>query len=51
MDPSALTDTMLHFAHHPELIATMGAQSRRRAESTYDVRKVNRAMLDEIGLP
>lgn len=41
---------MCRFVDEPELIAPMGAQSRRIAEEKFDVRKVNATLLGEAGL-
>lgn len=35
---------------HPEVLPEMGRQSRRFAEESFDVRRVNRMMLDGMGL-
>ena len=49
-DPAALTAAMLRFVEEPGLAASMGAASRRLAESRYDVHSVNRCMLEAMGL-
>lgn len=45
-----LAEAMERFIAQPQLIPTMGERSRRLAESRYDVRKVNAAMLKEMEL-
>jgi glycosyltransferase involved in cell wall biosynthesis len=49
-DWEALYRAMLRFVEEPELIAPMGAQSRRIAEEKFDVRKVNAALIAATGL-
>ncbi len=49
-DWEALYRAMLRFVDEPELIAPMGAQSRRIAEEKFDVRKVNATLLAAAGL-
>lgn len=49
-DADALAKAMLRFIENPELISTMGEQSRKMAESKYDVRKVNAKMIATMGL-
>jgi glycosyltransferase involved in cell wall biosynthesis len=49
-DWEALYRAMLRFVEEPELIAPMGAQSRRIAEERFDVRKVNAALIAATGL-
>lgn len=46
----ALKSTMEKFIQEPDLISQMGKQSRIIAEEKYDVRKVNRVILQEMGL-
>jgi glycosyltransferase involved in cell wall biosynthesis len=46
----AIAAAMMQFIHQPELISKMGLKSRELAESKYDVRIVNRMMLDEMGI-
>ncbi|MBT0667227.1 glycosyltransferase family 4 protein [Novosphingobium profundi] len=46
----ALCAAMLRFVEAPERIAVMGGRSREIAEKIYDVRKVNRQLLDEMDL-
>jgi len=43
-----LAARMLEFARHPELVRTMGAAARRRAEEVYDVRLVNARILEYL---
>ena len=49
-DAEALAGAMEKFIKNPELIAQMGAQSRKIAEDKYDVHKVNRVILSAMGL-
>lgn len=42
----ALADAMLKFIEDPSLVAPMGAQSRRIAETRFDVRKINAQILE-----
>lgn len=49
-DVNALTVAMLRFVEYPELIQTMGRRSRHLCEFKYDVKKVNEAMLDGMGI-
>jgi len=44
-DAAALGQAMLNFVNHPELIATLGSQSRRMAEERFDVNKINPQLL------
>ena len=46
----ALVAAMLRFINEPTLAQRMGKKSRRIAEDKYDVRKVNAAMLSEMGI-
>ncbi len=46
----ALARAMQRFIDEPALAARMGARSRRRAETKYDVRLVNARLLREMGL-
>ena len=41
---------MARFADSPDLIASMGAASRARAEARYDVHGVNRTIFDALDL-
>ena len=49
-DPTALAAAMQRFIDQPELIARMGAESRRLAEEWFDVHKINREILDAMGI-
>jgi glycosyltransferase involved in cell wall biosynthesis len=49
-DSGALYEAMLRFVENPDLIAPMGAESRRIAEEKYDVHQVNREFLAHAGL-
>jgi len=49
-DVDTLKSAMEKFILKPDLIVQMGKQSRIIAEEKYDVRKVNRAILQEMGL-
>ena len=49
-DAEALYQAMVRLVREPELIAPMGAQSRRIAEERYDVRKVNADLMHYAGL-
>ncbi|MCX8207546.1 MAG: glycosyltransferase family 4 protein, partial [Methanothrix sp.] len=49
-DARALADAMERFVLNPELIARMGAASRRIAEERFDVRRINRRMMEAMGL-
>jgi lipopolysaccharide/colanic/teichoic acid biosynthesis glycosyltransferase len=49
-DASALADAMERFLTDPSLIESMGAASRARALSTFDVRIVNAILLNTMGL-
>lgn len=46
----ALVAAMLRFIEEPELIVSMGQESRRMAEERFDARRVNRRLLVELGL-
>lgn len=46
----ALVAAMLRFIEEPELIVSMGQESRRMAEERFDARRVNRRLLAELGL-
>ena len=48
-DVPALAAAMSRFVEQPELIASMGAASRRLAEQRFDVRIVNARLLKEMG--
>ncbi len=49
-DPEALAVAMTRFLHDPDLIARMAEASYARAVAEYDVRKVNRGILQAMGL-
>jgi len=49
-DPHSLAQAMEYLITHRELISEMGLQSRHLAEELYDVNKVNRIMLREMGI-
>jgi glycosyltransferase involved in cell wall biosynthesis len=49
-DADALAQAMARFVEAPDLIAAMGRESRRLAEEKYDVHKVNRVILQAMGL-
>lgn len=47
---AALTDAMRRFLVNPALVREMGRRSRQMAEGKYDVRLVNAAMLEGMGI-
>ncbi len=49
-DAATLAQAMRRFIVSPELISRMGARGREIAECKYDVRKVNTAILEHMGL-
>lgn len=49
-DAMALADAMEQFILNPELIERMGAASRRIAEERFDVRQINRRMMEAMEL-
>lgn len=49
-DPAAVAAAMERFIAEPGLIASMGRESRRLAEARFDVREVNAAMIEAMGL-
>ncbi|HAD05063.1 MAG TPA: glycosyltransferase family 1 protein [Desulfuromonas sp.] len=49
-DPVQLAASMERFIHDPASVATMGNASRRLAEAKFDVREVNRSILQSLGL-
>jgi glycosyltransferase involved in cell wall biosynthesis len=49
-DAGSLFEAMRRLVENPNLIAPMGAASRRMAEEKFDVRKVNAALLAAAGL-
>lgn len=46
----ALAERMEHFIKHLEMIVSMGEESRRIAVEKYDVHKVNKVIMDVMGL-
>lgn len=49
-DPEVLADAMLRFVENPSLIHTMGTKSRRIAEQRFDVRQINKLILDAMDI-
>jgi glycosyltransferase involved in cell wall biosynthesis len=49
-DSTALATAMEKFILNPELVGKMGIESRKIAEAKYDVRKVNRVILEAMDL-
>lgn len=49
-DVAALVDAMEHFLRDPAAVVLMGRESRRIAEERFDVHRINRQMLDQMGL-
>lgn len=49
-DATALAEAMRNFIERPDLIDTMGAQSRLIAEARFDVRVINARLLGELGV-
>ena len=49
-DPLALAAAMQTFVDRPELISQMGAASRQIAEQKFDVRKINKLILETMGI-
>lgn len=49
-DPKALAAAMQRFIDQPDLIATMGRESRRLTETRFDVHKINAVMLSAMGV-
>ncbi|MEM7392951.1 MAG: glycosyltransferase family 4 protein [Verrucomicrobiota bacterium] len=49
-DSGALCEAMLRFIEQPTLIETMGTAGRRRAETCFDVRSINRRLMEEMDL-
>jgi len=49
-DVNSLAAAMLKFVKNPELVALLGEKSRELAEIKYDVKKVNAAMLEGMGI-
>lgn len=46
----ALAVAMFKFIQTPSLVTTMGAESRRLAEERFDVEKINRNLMDVLGV-
>ncbi len=49
-NPQALSQAMARFLENPDLILDMGSAARSRAESVFDVRRVNTILLRKMGL-
>ncbi|WP_296009657.1 glycosyltransferase family 4 protein [uncultured Adlercreutzia sp.] len=49
-DPKSLAEVMIRFIEQPTLAVAMGQKSRVIAEEKYDVRKVNEAICNTMGL-
>jgi glycosyltransferase involved in cell wall biosynthesis len=49
-DPEALAAAMMRFIEQPELVAAMGAASRKLAEERFDARAINRRIMAELGI-
>lgn len=49
-DVDALAGRMICFVEQPELIETMGRNSRRLAEERFDVRRINARLLEVLGV-
>jgi glycosyltransferase involved in cell wall biosynthesis len=49
-DPAALATAMETFIHNPDLIESMGKNSRRLAEERFDVHKINANIIQAMGL-
>lgn len=49
-DVDALVEAMEQFILHPDLVETMGRESRRLAEERFDVHRINDRLLREMGL-
>lgn len=49
-DAVALADAMQRFIDQPELIGRMGVESRKLAEDRFDVHRINRIMIEAMGL-
>jgi glycosyltransferase involved in cell wall biosynthesis len=49
-DVPALTNAMLRFVENPSLIGTMGRESRRLAETRFDVHTINARLLKILGV-
>lgn len=49
-NPSALAKAMQQFIENPQIIATMGAESRKMAEEQFDVRSQNKKLLGYMNI-
>lgn len=49
-NPQALADKMIYFIEHPEQIEKMGYESYKIAQEKFDADKVNKRLLDILGL-
>jgi len=49
-DVEALVSAMERFINEPELIERMGKESRRIAEERFNVHKINKVLLEAMGL-
>jgi glycosyltransferase involved in cell wall biosynthesis len=49
-DPESLARAMEHFIERPELIESMGRESRRLAEERFDVHRINASILTAMGI-
>lgn len=49
-DPAMIADAMLNFIRDPQMIVRMGRQSRVLAEKRFDVKRINRQMIDAMEL-
>ena len=48
-NPEALSRAMASFVENPDLVARMGQASRKRAEDSFDVRRINSILLGKMG--
>ena len=49
-NPQALAEKMIYFIEHPEEIAIMGYESYKIAQDKFDAHKVNKRLIDMLGL-
>jgi len=49
-NPQALAEKMIYFIEHPEQIAIMGYESYKIAQDKFDAHKVNKRLIDMLGL-
>ena len=49
-NPQALAEKMIYFIEHPEQIAIMGYESYKIAQDKFDADKVNKRLIDMLGL-